>query len=366
MTRLTSTGAARKAGQPTLKTIAQHLGVSRTTVSNAYSRPDQLTPELRERIFAAARELGYAGPNPAARTLRLGTSRTVGMLYTEELTFAFTDPAAVTLLRGISEVCSEHRHTLLLLPTPPGDDHSLETLRNAVVDGFIVYCMPDGDPRYLHLVERGLPVVMVDEHRRDTAAFVGIDDRGGARQAAQHLLELGHRRFAVIVDRLLADNVTGPAALDRQAAATFDVNAERLRGYADAFEQAGVPWADVPVMECFPLSPEAAAAAAAHLLDRVERPTAILAGADQLAIGVLDAARERGIDVPAELSVAGFDDIEGATRCHPTLTTVYQPLMEKGRAAARQLFADWGSGPPPPVILATRLVIRASTGPAPT
>lgn len=363
MTRPATT-SPRRAGQPTLKTIADHLGVSRTTVSNAYSRPDQLTPELRERILAAAKALGYAGPNPAARTLRRGTSNSVGVLYTEELTFAFTDPAAVAFLRGISEVCAERNATLQLIPTPPGSETAHEAVRDAVVDGFIVYCMPDDDDRYELLLGRGLPVVMVDDHRRDETAYVGIDDRGGARAVARHLVELGHRRIGVIVDRLHADNYRGPADLDRQATATFEVNAERLRGYAEALAAAGIPWTEVPVVEGFPLSTEVGADCAGALLDRPERPTAILAGADVFALGALDAARARGIAVPTELSIAGFDDIEGAARSQPALTTVRQPLLEKGRAAARQLFTDHGDGPPEPVILATELVVRDSTGPA--
>src|SRR5690606_37866635 len=101
--------------------VADHVGVSRTTVSNAYSRPDQLAPELREKILVAAKALGYAGPNPAARNLRKGQTRTIGVTFSESLTFAFSDPAAVWLLRGIADVCAEHNHTILLLPAPPGE-----------------------------------------------------------------------------------------------------------------------------------------------------------------------------------------------------------------------------------------------------
>jgi DNA-binding LacI/PurR family transcriptional regulator len=355
-----------KAGPPTLQTIADRLGVSRTTVSNAYSRPDQLNPELREKILAAAKEIGYAGPNPAARQLRKGKSNTIGVVFTEELTFAFSDPAAVALLRGISEVCADQGSTVLLLPSPPGEaDHSTAIL-DAVVDGFIVYCMPDGDPRFRQLQDRNLPTVMVDEHEHDTAAFVGIDDYGGARAVAEHLLGLGHRRFAVITDRILNDGYTGLASAERQRTATFGVNRVRLRAYADALEAAGIDWVDVPVMECFPLSPETGARGAAPLLDRPDRPTAVIATSDQMALGVIDAARERGLRVPEDLSVAGFDDIEAAARSHPGLTTVRQPLLEKGRAAGRLVFTDWPTGEGPKVLLRAELIIRASTGPAPS
>ena len=368
MARSTKPNRSNTPGRPTLQTIADRIGVSRATVSNAYSRPDQLNPELRLRILAVAREIGYAGPNPAARNLRTGRTNTIGVLFTEALTFAFSDPAAVQLLRGISETCEDRNYSLLLLPTPPGSEANIVSaaVLDAVVDGFIVYCMPNDDARYQHLIDRGLPTVMVDEPRRDTAAFVGIDDRGGARSVAEHLLALGHRHFAVITDRLKADNHTGPADLERQASATFEINTERLRGYADALEAAGMPWAGVPVLESFPISPETGARAAARLLDRAERPTAIICTSDQMALGVLDAARDRAIDVPGALSVAGFDDIDAAARSHPGLTTIRQPLLEKGRAAGRLFFSEWTECQPPSLILPTELVVRASTGPAPT
>ena len=365
MARRKTSQPNRKQGRPTLQTIADRLDISRATVSNAYSRPDQLNPALRQTIFEVANEIGYTGPDPAARNLRRGRSNTIGVLFTEALTFAFSDPAAVQLLRGISETREMADHSLLLLPTPPGMETKPSAVLNAVVDGFIVYCMPNDDPRLKDLDDRGLPTVMVDETRRDNAAFAGIDDRGGARSVAEHLLGLGHRKLAVVTDRLKPDNYSGLADLDRQASATFDVNVERMRGYADALESAGVSWEGVPVMECFPISPEVGARGAAQLLDRTDRPTAIIATSDQMALGVIDAARDRGIDVPGSLSVAGFDDIDAAARSHPGLTTVRQPLLEKGRAAGRLLFSDWPKGEPPSVILPTELIVRGSTGPAP-
>jgi DNA-binding LacI/PurR family transcriptional regulator len=365
MARSDTPHAQPKTGQPTLQTIADAVGVSRTTVSNAYSRPDQLNPELRAKILAVARELGYAGPNPAARTLRKGQSNTIGVIFTESLTFAFSDPAAVWLLRGISEICAERGYTVLLLPAPPGEADTAGAILDAVVDGFIVYCMPNGDPRLQALERRALRTVMVDESYHEAAAFVGIDDRAGARQVAEHLLALGHRRFGIITDRIKDDDYVGLASVARQRGATFEVNRERLGGYAEALEAAGLDWGQVPVKECFPLSPQTGEREVAELLDRPERPTAIISTSDQLALGVLAAARQRDIDVPGALSVAGFDDIDEAARAHPGLTTIRQPLLEKGRAAARQYFADWSGGPPPPLRLPTELIVRGSTGPTP-
>lgn len=366
MTGAANSSKSQKAGHPTLQTIADRLQISRTTVSNAYSRPDQLNSALRQRIFEVAREIGYAGPDPAARTLRRGRSNTIGVLFTEALTFAFSDPAAVLLLRGLAEICETADRSVLLLPFPPGADFQPSAVQDAVVDAFLIYCKPEGDPILQAVLDRGLPTVIVDETRHVRAAFVGIDDRGGARAVAQHLLDLGHRKFAVVTDRLHPDNYAGPADLDRQDSATFGINRDRLRGYADALATRGLRWDDVTVQECFPISPEAGYRGAVALLDQAERPTAIIATSDQLALGVLHAAHERGIDVPESVSIVGFDDIDAAALARPGLTTVRQPLLEKGRAAGRFLLEPWPEGEPPSVILPTELIVRGSTGPSPS
>src|SRR5262245_49942227 len=126
----------------TLQTIAKALGVSRTTVSNAYNRPEQLTAELRERIFAEARRLGYAGPDAAARSLRSKRTGSVGLLFTETLSFAFSDPYAVGFLQGLAETAERHSTSLLLVPI----DSAVEAVRKAMVDGFCLYCVDDGHP----------------------------------------------------------------------------------------------------------------------------------------------------------------------------------------------------------------------------
>ena len=154
----------------TLQTIADALDVSRTTVSNAYNRPDQLAPELRERILAAAKELGYSGPDPAARRLRSGRRDVVGLLLTEDLSYAFTDPAAVTLLQGIARATARAGLSLLLVP-----EHGTG-VRNAVldaaVDAFCIYSMPAGHPNVLAALERRLPMVVVDEPRLEIQGVV--------------------------------------------------------------------------------------------------------------------------------------------------------------------------------------------------
>src|SRR3954453_3435559 len=140
-----SSQPARQPRRPTLATVAQAVGVSRMTVSNAFNRPDQLSPALRERILATARELGYAGPDPVARTLSRGATGSVGVILDYPLTLSLTDPAAVEFLRGVGAGCEEHGRGLTLVPRIAGRDAAL--VRNALVDGFVVYSVADGDVR---------------------------------------------------------------------------------------------------------------------------------------------------------------------------------------------------------------------------
>jgi DNA-binding LacI/PurR family transcriptional regulator len=350
------------AGRVTLQTIADAVGVSRTTVSNAYNRPDQLAPALRELILSRARELGYGGPDPAARRLRSGRRDAIGLLFTEQLGYAFTDPAAVLLLQGIARATEAAGSSLLLIPArecgTPGD-----LLRDAVVDGFCLYSLSDGHPAVATVVERGLPSVVVDEPRTAGLHFVGIDDRGGARAMARHLVDLGHRRFGVILDRVTGDGVTGFVDASRLAGASYRVTRERMAGYADELTAAGIGLHEVPVVEAASNARDQGAARARELLERDPDVTAIVAMTDQLAFGALDVLHERGVAVPGAVSVVGFDDVPEAATSDPPLTTVRQPLLRKGEEAGRLLVTP--PDEPTEVLLPVELVVRASTGPPP-
>lgn len=346
----------------TLATIAAELGVSRMTVSNAYNHPDQLSPELRDRVLETARRLGYPGPNPLAATLSRGRVGALGLLFDDPLSYAFTDPAAVLFFGGVAAVCERLRVGLVLVPAGVRSSPESELTRVALVDGFVAYCDVDGDERLDVIEERGLPMVIVDGPVRPGFPRVGVDDRGAARECAQHLLDHGHRRFGVVTLPLVPDGAEGSAGAERQAATRFRCNRERLLGYRDALEAAGLDWDAVRVEERVPHGRDAGRRAAGALLDRADRPTALLAMSDELAIGAIQAAEERGIDVPAELSVVGFDDTPAATQARPALTTVWQPHREKGEIAARLLLE--GDNGEPERTLPTRLVVRASTAPA--
>lgn len=344
----------------TLETIAQELGVSKMTVSNAYNRPDQLSAALRDRILVTARRLGYPGPNPIASTLKRGRTGALGVISDDSLSYAFSDPAAVLFLRGMAEACQVRTTGLLLIPASPADDDAVALVRSALVDGFVIYCDLAGDPRRAAARDRGLPLVLVDSPPVLGMPWVGIDERAAASLAATHLLQLGHRRIGIVSLPMANDGHRGWVDETRAATVGYALTHERLAGYRSAIEAAGLDWRDVLVHEHQPNGVESGRRAAAALLDRAERPTAILAMSDELAIGVLAAAGERGISVPAELSVVGFDDAPPAMHSNPPLTTIHQPLVDKGRVAAGLLLDP---EPEARVELSIDLVVRASTGP---
>jgi DNA-binding LacI/PurR family transcriptional regulator len=349
--------------RPTLKTVADAVGVSRATVSNAYNRPDQLSPALRERILDAAQRLGYAGPDPAARGLRLGQAGTIGVLVGAALTYAFRDPATGLFLEGIARAGERAGTALLLIPSPPGEDRAA-AIRSAVVDAFCLNCVPTDDPVFQAVLARRLPTAVVEGWGEDEpVARVDIDQRGGARAAAEHLVALGHRRFGIAVARLGRDGHSGPVDAERLANAVQPVSRERLLGYRDALTAAGVDWATVPVHETGGHGFAQGVAAADTLLAAEPGLTAILADSDVLALGAMRGAAAAGRRVPGDLSVAGFDDIPEAAQSQPALTTVRQPLLEKGEAAYGLLEELLAGKPPRRVELPVELVTRDSTAP---
>jgi DNA-binding LacI/PurR family transcriptional regulator len=348
----------------TLQTIADRVGVSRMTVSNAFSRPDQLSAELRERILAVAAELGYVGPDPAARALARGTTGAVGVLFTDSLEYAFTDEVSTSFLSAVVSELAPTGLALTLLGTkgPEG----VVPARDVAIDGALVYsCRVESDAREW-LLRRKLPVVFVDQDPVPGIPSVNVDDRAGAREAARHLLDLGHRRIGIVT--LTLDGERGLVA-DPLGEACGHPQRERLQGWFDVLDRAAIRPTVVQVRSNHD---HEADEAARTLLAADDPPTAVLCFSDVLALGIVRVARERGLVVPADLSVVGFDDSPAARYAVPPLTTVRQDVAAKGRAAAAALTAgidrrrSGTTARARHVLLPTELVVRASTGPAPT
>lgn len=358
-----------RAARLTLRDLAGSLGVSKTTVSNAFSRPDQLSPELRDRILEAARAAGYAGPHPIARMLKTRRAGAIGLILPASLPMALDDDVANELLRGIADACEERRLGLLVVPGV-AQAADPRTITDVAVDGFVAFSLPKDAPGLAAVLERRLPLVIVDQPRLPGTDRVGIDDRAGARAVTEHLVGLGHRRFAIASLPIRDDGYNGPASAARLATATYDVPTERIAGYRDALAAAGIDADAVPIHECAHSTEELGRQAADALLALDPRPTAILGMTDRLAMGAMVAARARGLDLPGDLSVVGFDDLPGAAHVRPALTTVRQPLRLKGYAAARLLLDGAEGGAEGAAAggfldLRAELVIRRSSGPVP-
>ncbi|WP_345352921.1 substrate-binding domain-containing protein [Rhodococcus olei] len=350
--------------QATLASLAAELKVSRTTVSNAYNRPDQLSAELRARVLEAAKRRGYPGPDPVARSLRTRKAGAVGLLLTEALSYSFRDPAAMSFLAGLSESCEEAGEGLLLVPAGPGRDDvdAAAVVQQAGVDGFVVYSVADNDPHLAAVVERRLPMVVCDQPRQIAgASLVGIDDRGAMRELAEHMISLGHTEIGVLCMRLGRDARNGPADAERLRSPDFPVQRERIAGVQDALIAAGLDPQSLTVVESSEHTTGAGHAAAERALAINPRTTALVCTTDVLALGALEFARWRGIDVPAELSVTGFDGVPEALRVG--LTTVQQPAEEKGRRAGALLLRPSHSGIATVEMLDTELLRGRTSAP---
>jgi DNA-binding LacI/PurR family transcriptional regulator len=357
------------AGRPGVVAVARAAGVSPSTVSNVFNRPHVVSEELRVRVLAAAAELGYGGADPRAKQLRSGQTGAIGVVLRERLAYSFDDVAAVRVLQGVADAADPEQLALVIIPAYPEESGSFApAIRRAAVDGLILYSLVAEDPLVEAARHRHLPTVVVDSPApgdvvaTDGFDFVGIDEREAAGSAVRHLLELGHRRLGVLSLRLSAEGLQGPAGPEVQARATASVPRGRLEGAASAAAAGGVAWEHVPVEQCQVSDEEHGRAAAHTLLERAPETTALFALSDPIALGAIRAARERGLTVLDDLSVIGFDD---SAPPHESLTTIHQPLREKGRAAAeRLLLALRGERDSlPPTFLATRLVVRESTAP---
>ena len=314
---------------------------------------------MRELVQEAAQRLGYSGPDPIGRLLMGAKAHAIGVLPPGDVPVAHAvgSPFFREFMLGVAEVCDENDASLLVISG--AENRKTWAIKNALVDGFILGHLEEA--ALVAARQRKTPFVVMDVDAGPEVNSVRVNGRDGARRAAEHLLDLGHRRFAIFsVLRKPADAIWSPPdTSERRLAGGFPLDDEKLLGYADALALAGISIDDAPVVEAHLLSPWVDAGAG-MLLDRAPEATAILAMSDRHAVAVLAEAKRREINVPGDLSVIGFDDAENAPFVDPPLTTMAQPTTEKGRIAARILFEG---GPPRQAVLPAKLIIRASTAP---
>lgn len=346
----------------TLKDLARRLSVSTATVSNAFSRPDQLSADLRARILAEASRLGYHGPNATARSLRRGKSGIIGLILADRLQYNFEDPVATRFLHGLSEVFDARGVNLLMLPG------RAEFYRNqnisSLADGYIVY----GPPRDSSILDR----IMGSQKGAVTVDFdipgvrsVNIDNEAAAYTSARHGLQRTRPPLAIIGLRLVPDGSRVEQLVSQKLVPyQTSVSRRRLKGYLRACREQGLGPRDYTLWNAPDSRYELGYQAARDALRQTPRPRLLLCMSDRLALGAIAAAEDMGLTIPDDLGVIGFDDIPTAAFQRPALTTVHQPQHEKGRQAAALALA----APPAEhqktrtlaTTLATRLVIRDS------
>lgn len=332
---------------PTIRDIARELGVSITTVSRALNNYPDIKEDTRQRVVEHARRVGYR-PSAAARTLVTNRSYLIGVFFRDHLNSGFMHPFFPEVLQGFKEAVGAKGYDLVFFAnSEPGTDNMgyLRRCRERQVDGVVLMGLPRNDTGLLELVNSGFPLMLVDlDVMGPRTGYVCSDNKAGARQAMERLLSLGHRRIAHVSGHM--DSLAGR---------------DRFLGYKESLTEHGVPY-DSSLVVDGDYTQEGGYAATERLLDLRERPTAIFASGDMMAIGAIHAARNHGLRVPKDLSVIGFDDLDVCTVIRPPLTTIRQDRKAMGAAAADALTSmlEQPSVPPRVVTLPTTLVVRKS------
>lgn len=329
----------------TIKHVAARAGVSFTTVSHVLNSTRRVSDSARQRVEAAIAEMGYA-PSAVARALKMSETLILGVIVPN-----ITNPFFAELTRGIEDRCRQTDYSVFLCNTdddPQRQARYLQRLLERRVDGLLLAAAAaDAVPLVRRLEAAHVPTVVIDRTLPGLAAdLVRVDHQAGAALGVEHLIGLGHRRIACLA---------GPSP--------FAVSRARVAGWRQAMNDA-----QLPIDERWLYEGDFSAAAGHAMTSRLlaeHDVTAIFAGNDLLAIGALRAAAERGVSVPAQLSVIGFDGIDVGGYVYPALTTVAHPIRTMGEMAASVLFERLASGPGArrDVVLPTTLLIRESTGP---
>jgi DNA-binding LacI/PurR family transcriptional regulator len=344
----------QRSARPRIADVAREAGVSKTAVSFAFNSPDRLASGTAERIRLVAERLGYR-PHPVARMLSQRETLTIGVLTPQALSVIFSNPFFGAFSEGVAVAAEASGYALYFISPLHGSLAS--ALRRATVDGVVAVGLADDHPEVEEISRAGVPIVVVDSSTLPGHGSIEIDDEGGARAAAEHLIELGHRTVLVIgVEPPAPATTTLPSG----------VMARRLAGYRAGFAAIGVAIPDERVV-VGPASIEGGMTALAAALASAMPFTAILAMSDAMAIGAMRMLHDRGMVVPRDVSVVGFDDIDLARHVDPALTTVQQPIRRKGEEAVALLLATihGGGRATEHRRLEARLVVRDSTGRAP-
>ncbi len=329
----------------TIRDVAKQAGVGLGTVSRVLNDSPLVSETTRQRVLQVIAELDYS-PSPVARRLSLGKTLTIGTIAP-----FFTRPSCVERLRGIEASLAESEYDLILFNVETVERRNAcfrEVPRRDRVDGVLIVSLTPSDQDVARFDEAQVPVVLVDAHHPDLSRAVTDDVKGG-RLATRHLIDLGHRRIAYVSDPL-------------QGPFHFTSSRDRYQGYRQALEAASLPFCPD-----YHRQGKHGRYEARHLTSELlalpDPPTAVFAASDTQAMGVLEAAQDAGLAVPADLSVVGYDDIEVAE--YLRLTTVRQQLFESGEQGVDLLLQTLAAPPAEPrqEILPVELVLRGTSAP---
>ncbi|MDO8143211.1 MULTISPECIES: LacI family DNA-binding transcriptional regulator [unclassified Isoptericola] len=357
-------GRRTPSNRPTLARVAERAGVSVSTASLAFSGSGPITPETRDKVFAAATDLGYTGPNPLGRQLRRGRSGIIGVVIGDHPRRAFRDPVAVQVLDGLVDALGTEKLGVLLIPGVDGGEDAVDPLiETAAMDvAVLVWGVLTKDPTLAALQRRDVPVVVGEGRAVEGAPLVALEDRAGAAEAVRHLVELGHTRIAEISLPFGRGERSGPVDADRIGRADRTPTVHRMAGIRDVVEPV-ITW-ETPA-SLVEHGRDAATEILGTWVPASERPTAIVAHSDLLAAGAVIAARELGLRIPEDVSVAGFDGLDLPWLSPDVLTSVHQPLREKGTRLGQAAIGLLAGEEPTSVSLPVGLVPGTTTGPAP-
>lgn len=328
--------------RPTLDEVAQRAGVSRSAASRVINNARDVSQATRDAVERAVRDLGFV-PNPSARALATQQAGAVILAVSNDDPELFADPFFAEVIVGVSAALEKTDLVLMLLLADSGHGRArLERiLRSRRADGVMLLALHGDDPLY-HLAEQlDLPMVLGGRPLLgEPAWYVDADNRGGARLATEHLIATGRRRIAAI---------TGQP--------DTDVGVMRHRGYLEAMAMAGL---DARRVENGEFTEAGGQRAMEKLLGDHPDLDAVFAGSDKMAAGALRALKAQGRSVPGDVAIVGFDDLEISRHTEPPLTTVYQPIRALGYEMTKMLIGLIAGERPSPLILPTRLVVRAS------
>ncbi|MBA8881334.1 DNA-binding LacI/PurR family transcriptional regulator [Phyllobacterium myrsinacearum] len=345
-------------GKVRLADIARASGVSQGTASNVFSRPEVVRDEVREHVLAVARDLGYAGPSVTGRLLRAGKVNAIGVAAIEPLAYFFDDPWARAFLAALADVC-DAKGTGLTLVSARNQQKLSWNIQSALVDGFILLCVEGGE-RLVELTrERQLPFISLALGSDDQSIpAIGVNNIDGAATAARHLTRLGHRRFVILATEFTDDHVGRISAPEIERGDVYSTSRDRAVGYWHALAEVGIAREVVPVFETQNDRPSVHACLE-QVFSTAERPTAILAMSDNIAMLAMAWLTDHGLNVPVDISIVGFDGVPEGGMVKPGLTTMAQPFQELAVRAVHAILDD--AIPTEREIIEVKLIERGST-----